>query len=114
MKNRKAGCDQREYKSKQDTDSIDAQHHQCRLIRKKGRGEQYIYRQSGTAGHKGHQQGCQTLLLLVIQRAGRIDGRHIAAKAQHEGNKALSAEMEGIHQPVQQKGDACHIAAFLQ
>ena len=105
------GADHRDH----DSDEVDEPHDPGLIPgNEKGRNNQRIDRQSGSAAHEGKNQDGGDAVLFRFDAPGRHDRRNGAAKAEKQGNEAFAVESEFPHESIHDKRGARHVSAVLQ
>ena len=106
----------------QDEGTQDGQHNAQQVDTQQGRGgasgeeragKEHKDGQPSGAGHEGDDGDGDQAALAAFDAARSHDGRHIAAKAHHHGDKAFSVQANLMHQFIHDERRAGHVPAVL-
>ena len=98
----------------QQAQHVQGEDHQTRMLGEEGGGHQAVHRQTGRAGHEGHQHHGHTAVLLIFHGPRPHDGGDGTAKAHEHGDEGLTGQAEAAQHPVHDKGGPGHVPRVLQ
>ena len=109
----KLAQDQGAQDGQDDAQQVDAQQRRGGAPREERPSEKHKDGQPPGAGHERDNGDGDQPALAALDAARGHDGRHIAAKTHHHGDETLSVQADPVHEFVDNKRRAGHVAAVL-